>query len=155
MRLQRLDLLADRMRGRACPHHQRHIRAIDVGVHQPHRGHPVGPVGLDVQEAGLPEGIFQILHLTHAEVERVIGDERIDFVAFTGSVEGGHAVQRAAASRAQATEAAFAKLESTGDLGRFRYIHIASHAFLSPRGSSLSGVVLAKDPAAPTIVVLS
>lgn len=47
---------------------------------------------------------------------------------------------------AQATEAAFAKLDASGDLERFRYIHLASHAFLSPRGSSLSGVVLAKDP---------
>lgn len=42
-----------------------------------------------------------------------------------------------------ATESAFAKLEASGELERFRYIHIASHAFLSPRGSSLSGVVLA------------
>jgi len=50
-------------------------------------------------EAGLPEGVFQVLHLTHADTERVIGDSRIDFVAFTGSVAGGHAVQRAAAER--------------------------------------------------------
>jgi acyl-CoA reductase-like NAD-dependent aldehyde dehydrogenase len=48
------------------------------------------------QEAGLPEGVFQYLHLSHADVARVIGDARIAFVAFTGSVEGGHAVQRAA-----------------------------------------------------------
>jgi CHAT domain-containing protein len=47
----------------------------------------------------------------------------------------------------QATEAALAKLEASGELERFRYIHVASHAFLSPRGTSLSGVVLAKDPA--------
>lgn len=49
--------------------------------------------------AGLPPGLFQVLHLTHADTERVIGDARIDFVAFTGSVAGGHAVQRAAAER--------------------------------------------------------
>ena len=47
-------------------------------------------------EAGLPEGVFQFLHMTHADTERVIGDPRIDFVAFTGSVEGGHSMQRAA-----------------------------------------------------------
>jgi acyl-CoA reductase-like NAD-dependent aldehyde dehydrogenase len=45
--------------------------------------------------AGLPEGVFQYLHLSHAQVAQVIGDERIDYVAFTGSVEGGHAVQKA------------------------------------------------------------
>ena len=50
-------------------------------------------------EAGLPHGVFQVLHLTHTDTERVIGDARVDFVAFTGSVAGGHAVQRAAAER--------------------------------------------------------
>ena len=53
--------------------------------------------------AGLPEGVFQHLHMDHAQTARVIGDERIAFVAFTGSVEGGHAVQKAAASRFIAT----------------------------------------------------
>ncbi|MBM3783217.1 MAG: aldehyde dehydrogenase family protein [Acidobacteria bacterium] len=51
------------------------------------------------QQAGLPEGVFQFLHLGHADVERVIGDPRVDHVVFTGSVAGGHAVQRAAANR--------------------------------------------------------
>jgi acyl-CoA reductase-like NAD-dependent aldehyde dehydrogenase len=49
--------------------------------------------------AGLPEGVFQVLHLSHTDTEKVIRDPRIDFVAFTGSVAGGHAVQRAAAER--------------------------------------------------------
>jgi acyl-CoA reductase-like NAD-dependent aldehyde dehydrogenase len=49
--------------------------------------------------AGLPDGVFQVLHASHADTDRVIRDSRIDFVAFTGSVAGGHAVQRAAASR--------------------------------------------------------
>ena len=49
--------------------------------------------------AGLPAGVFQALHLEHADTERVIRDPRIDFVAFTGSVAGGHAVQRVAAER--------------------------------------------------------
>jgi acyl-CoA reductase-like NAD-dependent aldehyde dehydrogenase len=53
--------------------------------------------------AGLPKGVFQFLHLDHAQAARVIGDSRIDFVAFTGSVQGGHAVQRAAAERFIAT----------------------------------------------------
>lgn len=52
-----------------------------------------------LREAGLPEGVFQFLHLNHASVERVIGDERIGFVAFTGSVAAGHAVQAAASRR--------------------------------------------------------
>lgn len=49
--------------------------------------------------AGLPAGVFQVLHLEHADTERVIRDPRIDFVAFTGSVAGGRAVQRVAAER--------------------------------------------------------
>ena len=49
--------------------------------------------------AGLPAGVFQVLHLRHEDTERIIGDARVDFVAFTGSVAGGHAVQRAAAAR--------------------------------------------------------
>ncbi|HEY3441714.1 MAG TPA: aldehyde dehydrogenase family protein [Paludibaculum sp.] len=51
------------------------------------------------EAAGLPEGVFQFLHLSHADVERVIADPRVDFVAFTGSVQGGHAVQAAASRR--------------------------------------------------------
>jgi acyl-CoA reductase-like NAD-dependent aldehyde dehydrogenase len=50
-------------------------------------------------QAGLPEGVFQVLCLGHDQVERMIRDPRVDFVAFTGSVDGGHAVQRAAGSR--------------------------------------------------------
>jgi acyl-CoA reductase-like NAD-dependent aldehyde dehydrogenase len=49
--------------------------------------------------AGLPEGVFQYLHLDHDGAAQVIGDERIGFVAFTGSVPGGHAVQEAASRR--------------------------------------------------------
>ena len=53
--------------------------------------------------AELPEGLFQVLHLSHAGVERAIADANTNFVAFTGSVGGGHAVQRAAAERFIAT----------------------------------------------------
>lgn len=53
--------------------------------------------------AGLPDGVFQYLHLDHGQTAKVIGDPRIAFVAFTGSVEGGHAVQRAASERFIAT----------------------------------------------------
>jgi acyl-CoA reductase-like NAD-dependent aldehyde dehydrogenase len=49
--------------------------------------------------ADLPEGVFQVLHASHAEVERIIGSEYVDFVAFTGSVAGGRAVQSAASRR--------------------------------------------------------
>jgi acyl-CoA reductase-like NAD-dependent aldehyde dehydrogenase len=49
--------------------------------------------------AGLPPGVFQVLHLEHTDTERVIRDTRVDFVAFTGSVAGGRAVQRVAAER--------------------------------------------------------
>jgi len=49
--------------------------------------------------AGLPDGVFQFLHIDHESAARVIADPRIGFIAFTGSVGGGHAVQRAAAGR--------------------------------------------------------
>lgn len=44
--------------------------------------------------AGLPEGVFTFLHLSHDQVSQIIEDDRIGYVAFTGSVEGGHAVQK-------------------------------------------------------------
>src|SRR5207302_3115532 len=49
--------------------------------------------------AGMPAGVFQYLHVDHDQVARMIADGRIAFVAFTGSVAGGQAVQRAAADR--------------------------------------------------------
>jgi acyl-CoA reductase-like NAD-dependent aldehyde dehydrogenase len=55
------------------------------------------------QAAGLPNGVFQYLHASHEQAARVIGDARVGYVAFTGSVAGGHAVQRAAAARFVAT----------------------------------------------------
>jgi len=50
-------------------------------------------------EAGLPAGVFQHLHLGHAAALALIESDGIDFVAFTGSVPAGHAVQRSAAKR--------------------------------------------------------
>lgn len=48
---------------------------------------------------GLPEGVFQYLHLTHSDTETIIKDKRIHYVAFTGSVPGGEMVEKAAAGR--------------------------------------------------------
>jgi acyl-CoA reductase-like NAD-dependent aldehyde dehydrogenase len=49
--------------------------------------------------AALPKGVFQSLHLDHAATLRLVAAPQIDFVAFTGSVAGGHAVQQAASTR--------------------------------------------------------
>jgi acyl-CoA reductase-like NAD-dependent aldehyde dehydrogenase len=49
--------------------------------------------------AGLPEGVFQVLHMSHASTEKLIQDARIDYVAFTGSVPGGHAIQQSLSGR--------------------------------------------------------
>lgn len=49
--------------------------------------------------AGLPKGVFQILHMDHDATAGVLGDDRIDHVAFTGSVSGGMAVNRALSNR--------------------------------------------------------
>jgi len=50
-------------------------------------------------EAGLPDGVFQYLHLSHSATESVIRSVEINFVAFTGSVAGGEMVERTAAGR--------------------------------------------------------
>ena len=50
-------------------------------------------------EAGLPKGVFQHMHLSHADTEKVIKAPEIDHVCFTGSVAGGAMVERAAAGR--------------------------------------------------------
>ena len=49
--------------------------------------------------AGFPDGVFQHVHASHGAVEKMIGDYRINFVVFTGSVQGGAAMERAAAGR--------------------------------------------------------
>lgn len=54
-------------------------------------------------EVGLPEGVFQFLHMSHAETEALIQSPGINHVAFTGSVDGGAMVERAAAGRFIAT----------------------------------------------------
>ncbi len=51
------------------------------------------------KEAELPEGLFQYLHLSHDDTAKVIRDSRINFVSFTGSVSGGHQIQKVAAER--------------------------------------------------------
>ena len=50
-------------------------------------------------EAGLPDGVFQYLHLSHADTEQLIKAPAVQYVAFTGSVPGGAMVERAAAGR--------------------------------------------------------
>ena len=50
-------------------------------------------------DAGLPKDVFQVVHMSHESTANVIRDSRIGHVCFTGSVAGGHAVQRAAADR--------------------------------------------------------
>lgn len=51
------------------------------------------------KEAELPDGVFQRVHASHAQVADAVRDERVAFVAFTGSVDGGRAIVSAAASR--------------------------------------------------------
>lgn len=48
-------------------------------------------------EAGVPEDIFQNIFLDHATTSSLIADRSFDFVNFTGSVEGGRSIERAAA----------------------------------------------------------
>ncbi len=51
------------------------------------------------QLSGLPEGVFQFLHLDHVSTSKIISDQRIDHVLFTGSVSGGRQVKKAIGER--------------------------------------------------------
>jgi acyl-CoA reductase-like NAD-dependent aldehyde dehydrogenase len=48
--------------------------------------------------AGVASGVFQYLHLSHADTARLMGDARVASVCFTGSVAGGRAVVAATAA---------------------------------------------------------
>jgi acyl-CoA reductase-like NAD-dependent aldehyde dehydrogenase len=48
-------------------------------------------------EAGVPEDVFQNVFLDHDTTSALISGNAFDFVNFTGSVEGGRAIERAAA----------------------------------------------------------
>jgi acyl-CoA reductase-like NAD-dependent aldehyde dehydrogenase len=47
--------------------------------------------------AGLPDGLFANLFLSHDGTKRLLGSGQVDHITFTGSVEGGRAIERAAA----------------------------------------------------------
>jgi acyl-CoA reductase-like NAD-dependent aldehyde dehydrogenase len=49
--------------------------------------------------AGAPAHLVQALHCDHATSERMVGDERVDHVVFTGSIFGGHRMVEAGAKR--------------------------------------------------------
>ncbi len=52
-----------------------------------------------LDKAGLPAGVHNVVHTSHALTEKMVGDDRVAFVAFTGSVKGGHEMVRAAKDR--------------------------------------------------------
>ncbi len=49
------------------------------------------------QAAGLPEGLFANVHLTHDDTSDLIAARSFDFINFTGSVNAGKQIERAAA----------------------------------------------------------
>ncbi len=51
------------------------------------------------RDAGAPKELVQALQCDHAASERMVGDVRVDHVAFTGSTYGGHRIQAAAKDR--------------------------------------------------------
>ncbi len=50
-------------------------------------------------KAGLPSGLLQFLHMSHEATARLIAHDGIGYVAFTGSVAGGAAMESAATGR--------------------------------------------------------
>jgi len=51
------------------------------------------------QAAGLPDSVFSHLFLSHDDTEAIVANDAVDFVCFTGSVEGGHRIVNAAKQR--------------------------------------------------------
>ncbi|HWD40143.1 MAG TPA: aldehyde dehydrogenase family protein [Fimbriimonas sp.] len=51
------------------------------------------------EDSGIPEGVFQYLHLTIEETQKIARGSEIDFLAFTGSVAVGRALQKLAGDR--------------------------------------------------------
>ncbi len=50
-------------------------------------------------KASLPKNIFQFLHLDHSSTSKVISDNRISHVLFTGSVSGGKEIKKSIGTR--------------------------------------------------------
>jgi acyl-CoA reductase-like NAD-dependent aldehyde dehydrogenase len=50
-----------------------------------------------LRTAGLPQGLFANLFLSHEQTARLLRSGAVDHVTFTGSVEGGRAIERSAA----------------------------------------------------------
>jgi len=50
-------------------------------------------------KAGLPQGVFQHLMLSHAQTARIISENLADMVCFTGSVPGGASIEAAAVGK--------------------------------------------------------
>lgn len=51
------------------------------------------------EDAGAPKDLVQSLDCDHPTTERIVGDGRVDYVVFTGSIFGGHRIQEAASKR--------------------------------------------------------
>jgi len=49
--------------------------------------------------AGVPAGVFQFVHATHEQVAQMMRSPEIGYVSFTGSVQGGVAIETQAAGR--------------------------------------------------------
>lgn len=50
-----------------------------------------------MDKAGAPKGLFQNLVLSHDDTSKILSSGSVDHVNFTGSIEGGRAIERAAA----------------------------------------------------------
>lgn len=53
-------------------------------------------LALALERAGLPEHVFQVLHLSPLLATFVVQHPIVSFVSFTGSVAGGRSVEKAA-----------------------------------------------------------
>ncbi|MDH5324254.1 MAG: aldehyde dehydrogenase family protein [Gammaproteobacteria bacterium] len=52
-----------------------------------------------LNQAGVPEGVFQSVLLTHGDTEALVKHPKVDFLVFTGSVAGGQSLHQALGER--------------------------------------------------------
>jgi acyl-CoA reductase-like NAD-dependent aldehyde dehydrogenase len=52
-----------------------------------------------LRKAGLPEGLVASIHVGHGTIRKLVAARAVDFVSFTGSVEGGREVYQAASAQ--------------------------------------------------------
>lgn len=105
------------------------------------------------REAGVPEGVLNVVHGKHPTVNKLLGDERIQAVTFVGSNAGGEHVHKTASSngkRVQANLGAKNHLIVMDDADRAQVIRSVAGAAFGAAGQRCMAVSVAVTVGAST-----